>query len=255
MKIISWNINGIRAVRGKTFDSFIAKENPDIICTQENKAQLKALKENQYQITGYKVFWAEALKAGYSGVGIWVKEDIKVLSVKIGIDIDKFDNEGRTIILETEDFYLINSYYPNGRDDLSRVDFKLEYSYEILKIANNLKTKKPVILTGDFNTAHHEIDLANPKTNIKNTGFLPIERKFLDELASHFFIDAFRYLKGNIQSVYSWWSYRGGAKSRNVGWRIDYFWLSQDLKDRIQDVSYVFNESSSDHCPVVLILK
>ena len=153
MKIVSWNVNGIRAARKKSFNQFIEKTNPDIICIQEGKAQMRVLKEIDYTLSGYKMYWTEAKKAGYSGVAIWVKDEISVLSVKLNIGTTHFDDEGRTVIIELNDCFLINSYYPNGRDDLSRVDFKLEYSYEILKIAKELEKNKPVILTGDFNTA------------------------------------------------------------------------------------------------------
>ena len=249
MKIISWNVNGIRAARKKTFDSFIKNENPDIICVQETKAKMNVLKEEDVDIEGYHLIWTEGFKPGYSGVAIWVKKDIEVLSFKKELNIEKFDAEGRTTILETKDFFLINSYYPNGRDDLSRVDFKLEYSYSILHLANKLKQIKPVILTGDFNTAHNEIDLARPKENVKNTGFLAIERKFLDDLSHNGFIDCFRYLYPEETEIYSWWSYRGGAKARNVGWRLDYFWTFGIIP---QECLYRLDENSSDHCPVIL---
>ena len=249
MKIISWNVNGIRAARKKTFDVFIKNENPDIICIQETKAKKNVLKESDVLIEGYELFWADGEKPGYSGVAIWVREGLEVLSVQNYINIQKFDGEGRTIVLETPDFYIINSYYPNGRDDLSRVDFKLEYSYAILHLANKLKLSKPVILTGDFNTAHKEIDIARPKENIVNTGFLPVERKFLDDLSDSGFIDCFRNLYPDEKDIYSWWSYRGGAKSRNVGWRIDYFWTFGITP---VECLYIFTENSSDHCPVIL---
>lgn len=249
MKIISWNVNGIRAARKKTFDSFIKNENPDIICVQETKAKMNVLKEEDVDIDGYHLIWTEGFKPGYSGVAIWVKKDIEVLSFKKELNIAKFDAEGRTTILETNEFFLINSYYPNGRDDLSRVDFKLEYSYAILHLANKLKKIKKVILTGDFNTAHNEIDLARPKENMKNTGFLPIERKFLDDLSKNGFIDCFRYLYPEEKDIYSWWSYRGGAKVRNVGWRLDYFWTFGIIP---QECLYISEENSSDHCPVIL---
>lgn len=254
MKIVSWNINGIRASRSKTFDNYIAEENPDIVCVQETKALRSALKEETLIIPGYTIYWTQGIKAGYSGVAIWVKNNIKVISFEDKMGDSQFDNEGRTIILELENFYLINSYYPNGRDDLSRVPFKLEYSYKILEIAKKLHNKKPVILTGDFNTAHHSVDLARPKANIKNTGFLEIERKFLDDLQKENYVDAFRYKYPNLTDIYSYWSYRGGAKSKNVGWRIDYFWITSSLKNKIESITYNKQEDSSDHCPVNLVI-
>lgn len=255
MKIVSWNINGIRASRGKSFDNFINNENPDIVCVQETKAHFKDLSEAHHTLPSYKLYWAEGVKPGYSGVAIWVKNYIKVLKVENKINIPEFDNEGRTIIIELEKFYLINSYYPNGKEDLSRVPFKLEYSYKILELALKLRETKPVILTGDFNTAHHPIDLANPKANEKNTGFLPIERKFLDDLQSHDFIDAFRFLNPKASDIYSYWSYRFGAKPKNKGWRIDYFWVDNQLSKYIESVVHFKEENSSDHCPVIFNLK
>lgn len=252
MKIVSWNVNGIRAARKKSFNQFIEKTNPDIICIQEGKAQMRVLKEIDYTLSGYKMYWTEAKKAGYSGVAIWVKDEISVLSVKLNIGTTHFDDEGRTVIIELNDCFLINSYYPNGRDDLSRVDFKLEYSYEILKIAKELEKTKPVILTGDFNTAHYPYDLARPDANMQSTGFLPIERKFLDQLVNDNFVDAFRIKYPEARDVYSYWSYRGGAKPRNVGWRIDYFWVSKILSDKIKEILYFKEENSSDHCPLIL---
>lgn len=255
MKIISWNINGIRSSRGKSFNTFINNENPDVICVQETKAHFKDLSEEQHTLSGYRLYWAEGVKPGYSGVAIWVKEEIKVLKVENKINIPEFDNEGRTIIIELENFYLINSYYPNGKDDLSRVPFKLDYSYKILDLALKLRQQKPVILTGDFNTAHHPTDLANPKSNEKNTGFLPIERKFLDQLQAQGFVDAFRFLYPQASEVYSYWSYRFGAKTKNKGWRIDYFWVDNTLSNQIKEISHYREENSSDHCPVILQLK
>ena len=227
-------------------------ENPDVVCIQEAKAQKEVLKKDEHVIPGYKLYWAQAKKSGYSGVATWVKDDINVLSFEECIKCEDFDNEGRTVIIELEEFYLINSYYPNGREDLSRVDFKLKYSYMILDLAKKLENKKPVILTGDFNTAHYPIDLARPQSNGGSTGFLPIERKFLDDLVSQNFVDGFRVKYPDKKDTYSWWSYRSGAKFNNVGWRIDYFWLSKCLAEKIKDVSYHTQESASDHCPVVL---
>lgn len=255
MKIISYNINGIRAARKKGLVEFIAEQAAIVVCFQEVKAQRPKLTEQDLTFEGYdKLYWAEAKKAGYSGVLILVKKDTKVISVQEKLGIEKFDDEGRTIVLELEDFYLINSYYPNGRDDHSRVDFKLEYSYAVLKLAKELENKKPVILTGDLNTAHFEIDLARPKENTKTTGFLPHERVFLDDLITAKYVDAFRHLHPAQKDTYSWWSYRTAAKARNIGWRIDYFMVSEKLHSRIKACSYIFKENASDHCPVVLEL-
>lgn len=255
MKIVCWNINGIRAASKKNFRQFLDRENPDVLCIQEAKAKMNVLKPEDYSLRGYKLYWAEGVKPGYSGVATWVREDLEVLSVKIGIGVDKFDHEGRTVVVELKDFFIINSYYPNGRDDLSRVPFKLEYSYKILEVARLLEQTKAVILAGDFNTAHHPIDLARPEANKNSTGFLPIERNFLDDLKVHGFQDAFRVLHGETKDVYSYWSYRGGAKLRNVGWRIDYFWVSRNLVSKIKQMTYYPEDNSSDHCPLVLVLE
>lgn len=254
MKIISWNVNGLRAARKKGFTEYVAKENPDIICIQEAKAPKEVLKEADHLIEGYDLYWAQAKKAGYSGVAIWVRTNLPVIKCEEFLGHDEYDNEGRTIIVELENFFLINSYYPNGRPDLSRVDFKLDYSYKILDLAKKLGVTKPVILTGDFNTAHFEIDLARPKENENTTGFLLKERKFLDDLSNEGFVDAFRIKYPDKKDIYSWWSYRTGAKFRNVGWRIDYFWVSKILSDKIKDIHYNPAENASDHCPVVLEL-
>lgn len=192
MKIISWNVNGIRAARRKNFDNYLQTEKPDLMCIQEAKAKKATLKQIDYEVEGYHLYWAEGVKPGYSGVAIWVKDGLNVLSCQENIGIQKFDDEGRTIILELDECFVINSYYPNGREDHSRVDFKLEYSYAILKIAQELEKKKPVILTGDFNTAHFEVDLARPQANKQSTGFLPHEREFLNAMQKSNFIDVFR---------------------------------------------------------------
>ncbi len=251
MKLISWNVNGIRAVLQKGFWAWFAQEKPDVLALQETKAHPSQLTEETLSPLGYKTFWAAAKKPGYSGVALFVKE--KNVKVQEGLGISKFDEEGRTLIAEFKDFFLINGYYPNGRDDLSRVDFKLEYSNEALRFANKLKKNKPIVLCGDFNTAHTEIDLARPKENEGNTGFLPHERAWLDKLMSHGYLDTFREFEKK-GGWYSWWSYRAGARKRNVGWRIDYFFATPELKKMIQNSYYQTQVMGSDHCPVVLEL-
>lgn len=255
MKIICYNVNGIRSARKKGLVEFIKQQNPDVICLQEVKAQKSRLTTLDFMFDGYSnPSWAEAKKSGYSGVAVWVREGLEVVSVTESLGASKFDDEGRTIIVDFVDFYLINSYYPNGREDHSRVEYKLEYSYQVLAKSKELEKNKPVILTGDFNTAHHEIDLARPSENLKTTGFLPNERKFLTKLEEENFFDAFRRKYGPQENVYSWWSYRTAAKTRNVGWRIDYFWVSEALAPIFKDCYYCFKENASDHCPVVLEL-
>ena len=254
IKISSWNVNGIRASIRKGFWEWFDSYNFDIVNIQENKAQLKDVEE-KVEKNGYKLYWAEAKKKGYSGVSSWVKLNTNISLKNIGVNIAEFDDEGRTIILEHEKFFLINGYFPNGREDHSRVDYKLRYSYEILKIAEKLrkKTGKGVVICGDINTAHTEIDLARPKQNKNSTGFLLRERAYIDELLKLGYKDAFR-LFDKSEEVYSWWSYRAGARTRNVGWRIDYFFISEELEKNIKDCYYMTNQLGSDHCPVVLEL-
>lgn len=253
MKIACWNVNGIRSVYKKGFIEWITENSLDIVCIQENKAQKASLNESQYEIDGYSCYWAEAFKKGYSGVSIWVKKVLQVKSSQIGIGNITFDSEGRTIILELDDFFLINCYFPNGREDHSRVGFKLEYSYEILKIAKELRLKKPVIICGDINTAHNEIDLSKPKENQNTTGFILNERKFIDDLENNEFYDIFRWKYPN-KIIYSWWSYRTMARQRNIGWRIDYFIVDKTLISKVKDISYLNDQLGSDHCPIILEL-
>jgi len=249
MKLISWNVNGIRAISTKGFHEWFDREQPDILGLQETKCTVDQLGPALREIPNYYSFWASAKKPGYSGVALFTK--IKPINVQTQIGIPHFDDEGRTIIAEYEKFFLINSYYPNGRDDLSRVPFKLEYSDAILEFADKIKTKKPVLLCGDFNTAHTEIDLARPKANEGSTGFLPHERAWVDKLVSHNYVDIFRNFNTN-PGHYSWWSYRAGARQRNVGWRIDYFFVTKDFVPQVQNAYYQHEVMGSDHCPVVL---
>ena len=254
MKLITWNVNGLRAVAKKGFHDWLHREKPDILCLQETKAHPSQLEVDLLHHDGYEVYWSSAEKKGYSGVATFSK--VKPLVMTEGLNIPKFDCEGRTLIAEYEDFILFNSYYPNGRDDLSRVPYKLEYSDAVLERALKLhkEKKKPIILCGDFNTAHQEIDLARPKENVGSTGFLPIERAWVDKLVSSGFVDIFReFEKG--PSHYTWWSFRSAARTRNVGWRIDYFFITPDLKSRVTKAYLQPEVTGSDHCPVVLELK
>lgn len=251
MKLISWNVNGIRAVFQKGFLDWLKSESPDVLALQETKAHPSQLTQELLEPLGYKTYWSSAKKAGYSGVALFIKENDR--EVQEGLGIQKFDEEGRTLIAEFKDFFLINGYYPNGRDDLSRVDFKLEYSDEALHFANKLKKNKAVILCGDFNTAHQEIDLARPKENEENTGFLPRERAWIDKLISNAYVDTFREFEKK-GGWYSWWSYRAGARPRNVGWRIDYFFITSNLQKSLKNSYYQTQVMGSDHCPVVLEL-
>ncbi len=253
MKIITWNVNGIRAVAQKGLFEWLAREDPDILCLQETKAHPGQLDPSLLSPPGYQTHWASAQKKGYSGVALFLKAS--PLEVKGGLGVKDFDGEGRTLITEYEDFILFNGYYPNGQHDLGRVGFKLKYSDTVLTAAKALqkKKKKPVILAGDFNTAHREIDLARPKENEGNTGFLPEERAWIDKLLLNGFVDIFREFQPGPHH-YTWWSYRAGARRKNVGWRIDYFFITPDLKDRVKRIYHQPHVMGSDHCPVVLEL-
>ncbi|MBF0492550.1 MAG: exodeoxyribonuclease III [Deltaproteobacteria bacterium] len=249
MKLISWNVNGLRAVATKGFHDWLAQTDPDILGLQEIKCKTEQLTPLLKEFPGYHSYWNPAQRPGYSGVALFTKQ--KPIEVQLSLGIPHFDDEGRTIIAEYENFFLINSYYPNGRDDLSRVSFKLEYSDAVLALANKLKASKPVLLCGDFNTAHQEIDLARPKENQENTGFLPQERAWIDKLLLDGYVDIFRKLNPN-PGHYSWWSYRAAARKKNVGWRIDYFFVSENFVSQVKKSYYQHEVLGSDHCPVVL---
>jgi exodeoxyribonuclease-3 len=247
MKIICWNVNGIRAINKKGFKEFVLNNNFDVICIQEAKAHSEDL-INEHVIDGFDCVWHQGVKKGYSGVAIWVKKDFKYKS-RVGLGIEKFDNEGRTAIVEFEKFILYNGYFPNGQEDHARVNFKLEYSNSVLDWAK--KQSKPVIICGDLNTAHKEMDLSNPMQNRNTTGFLPQERKFLDNLEKNNFVDIIRQFNPH-GDYYTWWSYRTAARSRNIGWRIDYFWVDKRLENKVSTAYHLTNVLGSDHCPIVL---
>lgn len=251
MKIISWNVNGIRSVYNKGFLEWFTKESPDILCLQETKAQFDQFPVEIREMKQHQIFHSSAEKKGYSGVATFSRE--KILDTK-KIEKDSFDSEGRVLIHELTDFYLINCYFPNGQRDHKRVPFKMEFCDEILKKLNQLKKIKPIIITGDFNTAHREIDLANPKSNKNTTGFLPIERAWMDKFISEGYVDTYRLLHPNQTGAYSWWSNRPGVRERNIGWRIDYFFVSSDLVPKIKRATICPEVKGSDHCPIVLEL-
>lgn len=261
MKIISWNVNGIRAVVKNGFKKFLETEKPDVLCLQEVKISDSAREKHEFDFSGYSEYWHSAERPGYSGTAILVKENLPQPSLKNGIGIEKFDSEGRIQTAEFERFYLINCYFPNTRGDLSRLDFKLEFDEAILKYVKKLQHPsagsgqvKPVILTGDLNVAHEEIDLKHPKANDGQAGFHPLERKWLTKFLEAGFIDTFRELyPTKIQ--YSWWSYRFNARKNNAGWRIDYFVASKNLKNKIIDSQILDKVVGSDHCPIILEIK
>lgn len=249
MKFISWNVNGLRACVGKEFEQQFKDLDADFFCLQETKMQAGQL---DLSLPGYESYWNYADKKGYSGTAIYTKH--KPLSVTYGIDIDEHDHEGRVITLEMEDFYLVTVYTPNSQDGLRRLEYRMKWEDDFQAYLHKLDEKKPVIVCGDMNVAHQEIDLKNPKTNHKNAGFTDEEREKMTQLLSNGFIDTFRTLYPE-QVTYSWWSYRFRAREKNTGWRIDYFLISERLKDRLEDAKIHTEIMGSDHCPVEIILK
>ena len=248
MKLISWNVNGIRAALNKGFKDFFKSADAYIFCIQETKCQIGQV---DLEFDGYKSYWNSAEKKGYSGTAIFTK--INPITVTYGIGIEEHDKEGRVITLEFEEFYLVNIYTPNSKRELERLAYREIWEDEIRKYLLNLNTKKPVIMCGDLNVAHNEIDLKNPKTNRGNAGFTDEERRKMTELLNAGFVDTFRYIYPDKTDAYSWWSYMGHAREKNIGWRIDYFITSDSIKDKIED-ALIYNEVlGSDHCPVGLI--
>ncbi len=247
-KLISWNVNGLRACVSKgCFQEFMEKENPDVICLQETKLQEGQI---DMDIPGYEEYWNYAEKKGYSGTAIFSK--IEPISVTYGIGIDEHDHEGRVITLEFEDYYFITCYTPNSQNELARLDYRMIWEDDFRNYLLKLNEKKGVILCGDLNVAHKEIDLKNPKTNRKNAGFTDEERNKMTELLASGFVDSFRYFYPDMTDIYSWWSYRFKAREKNAGWRIDYFIVSEDIKDRMKDAKIHTDIMGSDHCPIEL---
>ena len=249
MKFISWNVNGLRACVGKEFEQQFKDLDADFFCLQETKMQAGQL---DLSFPGYESYWNYADKKGYSGTAIYTKH--KPLSVTYGIDIDEHDHEGRVITLEMEDFYLVTVYTPNSQDGLRRLEYRMKWEDDFQAYLHKLDEKKPVIVCGDMNVAHQEIDLKNPKTNHKNAGFTDEEREKMTQLLSNGFIDTFRTLYPE-QVTYSWWSYRFRAREKNTGWRIDYFLISERLRDRLVDAKIHTEIMGSDHCPIEIDLK
>jgi len=248
MRIISWNVNGIRAAIRKDFFNWFHHDNADIVCLQEVKARKEQLDGQLDSISDRHIFWNAAEKPGYSGVAVFSKTE--PLSVQTGFGIEEFDREGRILLLEFEDFYLYNIYFPNGQRDQERLDYKLAFYDAYLEKVNELKQSgKAVITCGDFNTAHKEIDLKNPKENSKTSGFLPIERVWIDKYIANGYVDTFRMFNQEA-GQYSWWTYRFGARSRNVGWRIDYFFINKEHKKWVKDAFIQMEVMGSDHCPL-----
>ena len=249
MKLISWNVNGIRACLNKGFSDFFKEVNADIFCLQETKCQPEQI---NLEFEGYTSYWNSAERKGYSGTAIFTKK--QPVNVTYGIGIEEHDKEGRIITLEFENFYLVTNYTPNAKGELERLDYRMVWEDEIRKYLLELNKKKPVIMCGDLNVAHEEIDLKNPKTNKGNAGFTNEEREKMTELLNAGFIDSYRYLYPE-KIEYSWWSYMGHAREKNVGWRIDYFIVSNDFRENIKDATIYTEILGSDHCPVGLEIK
>lgn len=249
MKLISWNVNGVRACLKKGLADFVAAESPDVLCLQETKAREEQV-ELPLEFGGYHSYWNSAEKAGYSGTAIFSKTE--PLSVTHGLGIAEHDTEGRVLTAEYEDFYLVTVYTPNSKDGLLRLPYRRVWDTDFLAFCKELETRKPVIFCGDLNVAHTEIDLARPSANHKSAGFSDEERAGFDAMESAGFVDSFRSANPGVEGAYSWWSYRGGARSRNVGWRLDYFNVSADFLDKTKDPVIYHEVLGSDHCPVGL---
>jgi len=252
-KILCWNVNGIRAVKGKGFLEWMSGESPDILCLQETKAQPEQLDKDLLEPEGYHVYWNYPERKGYSGVATFTREKPRL--VQYDFSNADFDLEGRVLRTEYPEFILFNIYFPNGKKDETRLRYKMDFYDAFLQFADSLKVKgKKLVICGDFNTAHKEIDLARPKENEKMSGFLPMERAWLDKFVSHGYVDTFRHFNRE-PNQYSYWDIKSGARARNVGWRIDYFFVSENLLPSVVKAFILPEVIGSDHCPVGIILK
>jgi exodeoxyribonuclease-3 len=252
LKLLSWNVNGIRAIKGRGFLEWFYQESPDILCLQETKARPEQLDADLLAPQGYYAYWNHPERKGYSGVALYTKEEPQSISYDLGDA--SLDIEGRVIIADYPAFTLMNIYFPNGKKDQNRLDYKMAFYGVFLNHADELrKSDKKIIVCGDVNTAHQEIDLARPKENSKVSGFLPIERQWLDKFISHGYVDTFRQFNKE-PNQYSWWDMKSGARARNVGWRIDYFFISTDLLPSLTGAFIMPEVMGSDHCPVGIIL-
>ena len=252
MKLVSWNVNGIRAVSKKGFKEFLQSVRPDILGVQETKISDSAREGEEFDFAGYREYWHSAQRPGYSGTAFFVREGFSdCLGVKNGLGDERFDSEGRVQTADLKDFYLLNVYFPNANEQLSRLGYKLEFNDALLDYIKKLERKKPVVITGDFNVAHQEIDLARPGANVGKAGFTSEERAWMTKLLKAGYLDTFRELNGE-RVQYSWWSFRMAARSRNVGWRIDYFCTSAKLKTLLKKAYILDQVLGSDHAPVGL---
>lgn len=254
MKFISWNVNGVRAAMKKDFLNQFKAMDADFFCLQETKAQDDQVKEALSEIDGYHVYMTSAVRKGYSGTAILSKQE--AISVSYGIGIEEHDQEGRVVCAEYDRFYLVNVYVPNSGSELARLDYRSEWDKAFYEYLKGLETIKPVIVCGDFNVAHTAIDLARPKPNYnKSAGYTQTEIDGMDRFVNGGFVDTFRYFYPTTTEAYSWWSYRGGARAKNVGWRIDYFLVSQSLKESLKSAAILADQMGSDHCPILLEIK
>ncbi len=250
MKLISWNVNGLRACVDKGFLDFFQEMDADVFCLQETKLQAGQI---DLALEGYHHYWNYAQKKGYSGTALFTKKE--PLSVSYGIGVEEHDMEGRVITAEFEEYYVVTVYTPNSQRELTRLAYRMQWEEAFLAYLKKLEERKPVIFCGDLNVAHKEIDLKNPKTNHKNAGFTDEERACFSKVLENGFIDTFRYFYPDLENIYSWWSYMFQARAKNAGWRIDYFVVSESLKDRLEDAKIHTQVLGSDHCPVELTLK
>ena len=248
MRIISWNVNGIRAVQKKGLLDWLQKEQPDFLCLQETKAEPQQLNEELLNVPGYTAYWSSAEKKGYSGTAIYTK--FKPLNVQHGFGIQRFDSEGRAVIAEYKDFTLLNIYFPNGKKNQDRLNYKMDFYAATLDYCRELQKKgREVIICGDVNTAHKEIDLAHPRENENTSGFLPMERAWIDSLLANGFVDTLRQFHTEDR-LYTWWDYRTSSRERNTGWRIDYFFVTEKLASKLKDAFILADVTGSDHCPL-----
>lgn len=250
IKLFSWNVNGLRACMNKGFRDILENSGADVFCIQETKMQPE---QADFQFDGYEIYWNSAVKKGYSGTAVFTKETPLSVSYDLGMD-DRHNDEGRVITLEFDSYYLVTVYTPNSQRELARIDYRMEWEVDFRSYVSQLDQKKPVIICGDLNVAHNEIDLKNPKSNVRNAGFSMEEREKMTELLAGGFIDSFRYLYPDKTDAYTWWSYMFKAREKNAGWRIDYFLVSERLKEQIADSIIHADTMGSDHCPVELHL-
>jgi exodeoxyribonuclease-3 len=252
VKLVTWNVNGVRACASKTLYQFLESENPDIMGLQEIKANVEQCAEIQSKLNNYRQEWHSAERPGYSGVMNLFRQTPK--NIRVGCGMDHIDKEGRVLISDHDDFLFLNMYFPNGAASDERHEYKMAYLFKILKFFRKLDREKPLVLSGDFNIAHKAIDIHDPVRLDGTSGFKPEEREWMDDLVNSGFVDAYRHLHPNAKDQYSWWSYRQMARQRNKGWRIDYFFVSERIKNKIRDIKMHQSVGGSDHCPLSLVL-